>query len=75
MENFSNNCCKRFETLAEIEEAYSMSLLEETPLLPESSKGTIKIRQGKGAGLIGCGGIKNFIIALMFVVIVYLCFS
>ena len=52
-----------------------MSLLEETPLLPESSKGAIKIGQGKGEGLIGCGGIKDFIIALMFVVSVYLCFS
>ena len=74
VDNYPNQCCKRFETLKEAQQAFYMSKVEEIPLQPLSSKtGASKIAEGKGGGLIACVGIKDIIIIVLVGIIVYLC--
>ena len=48
-------------------------LQEETPLQPLQA-GASKTDEGKGGGLTACVGIKDVIMVVLVVIIVYLCF-
>ena len=67
-----NNCCKRFDTLKEAEQAYYMSKVEETPLQPLQAVAS-KTDEGKGGGLGASVGVKDIIIVVLVVIVVYLC--
>ena len=67
-----NNCCKRFDTLKEAQQAYYMSKVEETPIQP-LQVGARNTDEGKGGGLGACVGIKYVVIVVLVAVIVYLC--
>ena len=66
VENYPNNCCKRFDTLKEAEQAYYMSKVEEIPLQAGASKSD----EAKGGGLRACVGVKDVIIVVLVVIVV-----
>ena len=71
VENYPNNCGKRFDTLKEAHQAYCMSKVEQTPLQPLQARAS-KIDEGKGGGLTASVSIKDVIIVVLDMIVVYL---